>query len=353
MDEFNDNVYKNLPDLANDGISDFRTRQLENLANRGPIGSIAQPITRALFGINHRIQPGAVPINKDQHGIALFTRPRLNLTDENIMYDRRLAWLRSSNPASISTYIRCMLDPDLQQKGLVTCPFVDPYQAFIPIFTNTLESLVNWQDIAPGTYEYHPGLYKEARNFIDGPSINYTTYDISASFRNVIGNIITRMTAVWLHYASCVFEGRLVPYPEYWWNFETDYDTRIFKLSLDASKEYVTQVTSTIAFPLSSPTGASSNYEANQPFNESLNQLSIPFRAHGLETYDDILIEEFNMIVEERNPSMKSEDREVYMHELKKDELAYFNNYGYPRIDMRTKRLSWWISKDQYKYHFG
>lgn len=321
---------------------------LEKLVNTTAIGSFNQPIARNLFGLNHRIQPSPLPLNRDQHGIAFFTRPRLNLTDDNIRMDRRLAWLKTSETKSINNYIRCMLDPELQIKHNVVCPFVDPYMSFIPILTNTLESLTNWRDIAPAIYQYPEGLYRESQTFIDGPTLDYAPYDIAASFRNIQGNIVTKMLAVWLHYAFFVFEGRLTPYPEYWWNFEIDYNTRIFKLSLDTTKTYVTSILSTIAYPTNAPTGATGNYEANAPFNEANNQLAINFRAHGTETLDDILFLEFNQIVQMRNPRMRDGERQEKMHKLVGKELTFFNNFGYPHIDLRTKELSYWIFKEHY-----
>ena len=332
---------------------DLVTKELEQMVNNSNLGSFSQPIARTLFGLNHRLTPLPVPMNKDQRGIVLMTRPRLNLSDENIRMDRRLAWLKTDNNKSVNHYIRCLLDPSLQDNYGITCPFVDPFQSFMPIMTNTLESLTNWKDITASTYQYPDGFYRESQSFYDGPSLDYTLYDISGSWKNVLGNIVTKIAAVWIHYGFFVFEDRLVPYPDYWWNFEIDYNTRIFKLTLDATKTYVTQMWSTIAYPLNAPTGASANFEANNPFNTSNNQVNINWRAHGTETIDNLLVEEFNAIVCQRNPRMEDKYREQYMHRLEPSELNFFNNWGYPHIDLNDNmRLSWWVFKEHYETAF-
>lgn len=326
-------------------------RILEYVTQNGPHSSRFSPVTRALYGIDPFQQTGALPLHKDGYGLVFFTRPELNLSTENIQNDRRLALLVTNEETSINNYVRCMLDPYLQIGGddrPIRCPLVDPHQAFIPILTNTCQSLSGLRDVAPPTYTSAEGQYRESMSFVDGPSIDYTTYDIQASFRNIIGNIVTRMMFVWTHYASLCFDGTLVSRPDYWLDNEVDYNTRIFKISLDPNKEYVTQISSTITFPLNSPVGASGNFENNTPFNSSNDQVSISFRAHGYETYDNILIEEFNACVIYRNDAMRDGRREGNMVLLDRALINIFKNRAYPRINPGTSRLEWWVFREDY-----
>lgn len=326
---------------------------IESITARGPLGSLDSPVARALWGINHRSQPGAIPTHKDQQGYVFFSRPNLNLSSENIQFDRRLAFLNTNEPMSINAYIRCMLDPSLQGRNEAQCPLVDPHQAFIPILTETIESISGFRDIAPGVYTTPEGMFKESMSWIDGPSVDYTTYDIPASFRNIVTNIVTRMSFVWTHYQSLVMQGVIVPYPNYWLDHEADFNTRIFKLNMDQTKTYVTQITSTIAEPTSSPVGAAANFEKSGPYNRTNDQVSVNFRCHGMETYDAILLEEFNEVVCYRNEFMRDGKREASYKKIPTRALQAFNYAGYPRIDPNTNELEWWVPNADYAQIMG
>lgn len=328
---------------------------LEQLVQNSSQSSRYSPMTRALYGIDPYNETGALPMSKDGFGLVFFTRPELNLSQDNIKYDRRLASLLTTEQNSVNNYIRCMLDPSLQMgfrnipEGTVQCPLVDPRQAFIPILTNTCESLSGLRDLNPSTFQTAEGKYRESMSFPDGPSIDYTTYDIQASFRNIVGNIVTRMTFVWLHYMSLCFDGTIVSYPEYWLDNEFDFNSRMFKLSLDVNKEYVTQISSSILFPLNSPIGASGNFENTTPFNRSNDSISISWRAHGSETFDNILIQEFNDCVAYRNSAMLDGSRQGRMQLLTMDEISFFKNTCYPRINPDNSKLEWWVDIENYK----
>ena len=57
---------------------------LDDVSHYSSIGPISTAISNNLFGINHRQTPSPVPLNRDHYGLAFFTRPQLNLQDENI-----------------------------------------------------------------------------------------------------------------------------------------------------------------------------------------------------------------------------------------------------------------------------
>lgn len=329
--------------------------------------SIDTAIGDNLYGINHRQTPGAVPINKDGYGLTFFTRPALNMQTENIRAHRQFLPLLSTEKSSLQRVIRCLLDPRLQRSGL-PCDFVDPDMAFIPVLSNNLLSISGWPDVEVDTFTSQPGAYKEAWFMVDSVAQNLSTYDITANFRNIEGDPITALIFYWIHYASLVYQGRLVPYPEYIIENEIDYLTRIYRLVLDKNKRFVQKIGCTgIAAPLSAPFGASLNYEAGTPLNLSNNQLSIPFRCAGAIYQDDIVIYTFNRTQAEFNSEMRDElfkavpgkrgingqVEYTYSHPRYKqipiEALDLFNNRGYPRIDPETYELQWWVPGDLYK----
>jgi hypothetical protein len=57
--------------------------------------------------------PLALQLNKDCYGITFFTKPQLNLRDDNCRRDRKFSRLLTMNDKSIQRIVRCTLDPRL------------------------------------------------------------------------------------------------------------------------------------------------------------------------------------------------------------------------------------------------
>jgi hypothetical protein len=335
---------------------------IDKIFSTSPIGPITTTIGDNFYGINHRQTPGPVQINKDYFGLTFFTRPLLNLSTVNIRTVRQLTPLLTNDSNSIPRIIRCLLDPDLDVNEGITCSLVDSQQAFIPVLTNYLQSVTGWQDIIAPTYTSNPGVYQETFGFVDGTTQNYTTYDIQASFRNLPGDPITALFTTWIRYASLVYEGVLVPYPQYIVENEIDYNTRIYRLVLDNTKTKVQKIACCGAsFPISAPTSAVFNYEHGKPINDSNDQITIQFRAMGMCYSDDIVIDEFNKTVAFFNDGMSAKNfiaptgnntawtNSAYT-QIPMAALTIFNNRGYPRINPYNYNLEWWVDNALYSY---
>ena len=325
---------------------------IEDVLRYGPIGPLSTAIGSVFHGINHRQTPAPIPINKDNYGLVFFTRPQLNLTSDNIRAERFLGSLMSTQPNSIQRIVRMYLDPRLgaMDDGF-TCPFVDNKNAFMPLLTNHCISCTGWQDVLLDTYTSQPGAYREVYSQVDGVFKNYTAYDISATFRNMTGDPITLLMLTWLFYQSAVFEGKLVPYPDFLVKNEVDYNTRIYRLVLDQSKRYVQKIACTGAsFPLNMPIGSAFNFETETPLNESTKEITIQFKSVGARYMDDIVVHDFNKVVGIFNPDMRPVDMSTNksMKQVPIGELQFFNNMGYPRIDPNTKELQWYVPIQEY-----
>lgn len=309
------------------------------------LGSLTSAQTNNLFGINHRGVGNPIPNNADNYGLTFFTRPRLNLSYDNISMVRMLTPLLSKDDLSIQRALRVLLDPD----GQISSGLVDPLNPFIPMLTNNLVSISGWPDVLVDTYTSKEGLHKEAWSMVDSVARNMGTYDVTATFRNIAGDPISLLFTIWVHYASLVYLGDLVPYPNMVLQNEIDYQTRIYRLILDPNRQYVQKIGACGAgFPVNSPLGASFDYTNNKPFNDNNDQLSIQFRCMGADYMDPILIKEFNDLVTKFNPSMRDESRGSIYRKLTKDETYYFNYQGYPRIDPYTFELQWWMPIEEY-----
>lgn len=339
-------VEKALFTNTGESIADVVQRVYET----APSGPINSAIGNTFFGINHRQQPSAISINKDNFGLTFFTRPRLNLTTENLRTVRMFTPLLSTESASYQRIIRCLLDPELAWGNKqISSPFVDPSQAFIPVLSNHLLSMTGWPDLDAPTYTSHEGHAKEAFSIIDGITQNYTTYDITANFRNLPGDPISLLFLAWIHYASNVYLGNMVPYPDAIIQQEIDYNTRIYRLVLDPAKRKVQKICATgAAFPSSVPIGASFAFEAGQPLNQGLEQITINFKSMGFMYNDDILCDEFNRTTVLFNPGMKDSLRDHYYKLIPYDALPIFNHRGYPRINLDNYELEWYVAIEDF-----
>jgi len=325
---------------------DEKSRQaVDNISSHGSIGSTTSGPAKAFFGINHRQTPGVVPMNKDQIGYTFFTRPLMNMTDENLRADRRLALLLNKNNTSFEKYMRCAFDLKIA-RSRADCPIFDNYQAFIPILSNFIESSSGWPDAMGMVYQSPEGQYKESFSFYDGPLNLNGTYDINCTFRNILGDPITDLFYYWILYGALQFEDRIVSYPTMWWENEIDYMTRIYRVIMDQEKRKVRGILSAdAAYPLNAPLGQRGNFERGTPFNRENDLINITFRTNGLTYNDPILFDEFNAVVCMFNPAMKEDKREQIFRKIPPWALTLFNFSGYPRINTETAELEWWIEK--------
>ncbi len=320
---------------------------LDDLFKVGYIGSIQQAIGDSFFGVNHRQIPTALQANRERYGYTFFTRPQLNMTTPNIQGQRLFFPLLTGDVNTVQNYVRSILDPRMAL--LLNPSLCDPYNPFIPVLTNNLKAISGWDDYIAPTYTSNEGNYKESISFVDGNILNYQTYDIDCTFRNTRGDPIIYMIYIWLLYQSFVFEGTMSPYPDMIIENEIDYNTRIYRLVMDKSNTFVRKILATGAsFPITLPLGNFFDYTSDSPTNSEIYDFTIRFRCMGITYQDDILIHEFNKIVEIFNPSMRPNNIATDMIKVPKSLLVIFNNRGYPRINPATYELEWYVSKQIY-----
>ena len=331
------------------------------ISEKPPILTITNNITNNVYGINHRQTPLAIPMNKDHYGYTFFTRPQLNLSSQNIALARIMHKLLTTESKSWQRYIRATLDPRLQRANASAgkCEFVDENMAFIPLLTNNLVSISGWKDINLNQFTSKAGQYKEEFSMVDSVSMDYSAYEITATFRNLRGDTITSMFFYWCHYMSLVFEGVLSPYPDFIFNNELDYCTRIYRIVLDPTKRKVQRIAACgAAFPTAVPIGSVFDFSNDKPYNDANAQIAVPFRCVGFICDDDILIRSFNETVglfnqnldvnnprgalEATSPTSKG------MVKVPADMLQYFNNRGYPYIDPITYEMCWYVDSSLY-----
>lgn len=326
---------------------------LERVYNATPLGPLPSNMVNTVYGINHRQTQLALPFNRDSYGLTFFTRPRLNLTTNNIRFVRQMYPLLNTEPRSIQRIIRCYLDPNLAfpdtantKLPALTSPYVDDLNMFMPLLTNLCLTISGWPDFVVDTRTTPEGHYRESHSMVDSSVEVKNTYELSASFRNIPNNPITLLFYFWIFYASKVFEGEMIPYGSSLFQNEIDYNTRIYRLILDPTKRYVQHILSTgAAFPLNAPVGALGNFDTSQPFNEANDNVNIRFQCIGMDYNDPIQISEFNEAVWTLNPGMHDDFRDQYYIKIPYQILSFFNMRGYPRINAaNSMELEWYVS---------
>ena len=141
----------------------------------------------------------------------------------------------------------------------------------------------------------------------------------------------------------------MMPYMDNWIEHRVDYQTRIWRITLDPTKTRVQKIGACYAaYPTAISIGAAFNFESDRIFNDSNDQISVRFRAIGAEYMSEILIKEFNDVVCLFNGSMTDSNRAGKMHKLTQSEVTVFNHRGYPRIDPDSYEFQWWVSNTDY-----
>jgi hypothetical protein len=326
---------------------------LDHLLAATAFGATSTSIGAAYWGFNHRNTSTPIPINRDGAGLVFFTRPDMNMASSNLRHHRPMNALQTDASQSMPRIFRNYLDPDLAKPGnpspAITCPFVDNLQAFIPLLTNTCISMSGFEDMEAPLAATKAGAYGESMNFVDGISDKLGVYDITSTFRNMVGDPVTMLIYYWIKYMTAVRQGLMIPRFNNIFENRVDYQTRIYRLSLDHSRTYVQKIACTGAsVPKFTPIGAAMNFEADKPFNASNDQVSITWSGHGLYYMDDFIIRSFNSTVKLFNPAMADDRRDKEYMKIPYDALQLFNNKGYPYILTETMELSWWVSVNDY-----
>lgn len=276
-------------------------------------GSQLRAISNLLYGFNARHTKPVIPIPKDGVGYVFFTRPMLNLSDRNITNSiRKLFSLLEGDDKSFNRYVRMMLDPRLF-RGAMSSPFVNNSHGFIPLLTNTVTNVSGWLDLEPGIHTSTAGGYGEEQSYVDGPINDKMAYDLTCTFRTLHGHPHLYLFAMWVYYQELVSEGVINPRIPWIFENEIDYNTRIYRLNTDVTKQFLTGIACCGAsFPVNIPTGQVFDFDIDKPLNGANNEMSFRFRAMGFRFNDDLIKLEFNQTQALFNPAMRDLLRHDY-----------------------------------------
>ena len=181
--ESGDDVYKISTQLKNQddaslnsagGILGAETSEYTGIAQRlSGFGEYSAAATMNMFGLTHKVSANVAPLNHDSMGYVFFTRPRLNLSYDNLASVRMFSTLMNPDNRSLPRAIRATLDPvgarrqdEKSSKSLL----IDDENIFIPMLSNNLLTLSGWPDPVVDTFTSKQGLYREEFAIVDGLS---------------------------------------------------------------------------------------------------------------------------------------------------------------------------------------
>lgn len=320
------------------------------------LGSLSKSNTNILYNVNNPDARSLITPNKDNYGLAFFTRPQLNMTAGNLRNERKLIDYLTTNEKSVLMYAKNVLDPRIYHNSTELgkdCPLLDNLTAFIPVFTNTLFSMSGWPDPVTPDYTSDKGVRGEQWSIVDGTSDIYEAFDITCNFKNMQNEPITHILNLWTKYMELTFEGILMPYLDFITENEIDYNTRIYRLVLDETKVYVKKIACTgAAYPTVNPLGKFFDYTESELYNSQTKNIDVRFKCLGACYNDPIVVHEFNTVVGIFNPEMRALYRgeNHNMDKVTLSSLSALNYRAYPLINTKNMELEWWISKNSKRY---
>lgn len=353
-------------DIDFDQVQEDGERNRRSVDISSGTGDESQRMTNAFMGYNHRMTSLSMAKNREQAYLTFFTRPNLNLSVDNLKVSRRLSDKARSEFNSANMAIVAALDPinaltaddpnHIQLGGPLKngVPF-DNKQAFIPILTNTLQSISGFPDNTLDIFTSNEGIRREQFSMVDSCYNINNTFSLSATFRNIDGDPITALFSTWLEYMAGVYVGDMLPSASSIVQNEIDYQTRIYRFNTDPSMRYVTKLgIANACFPTNDNLGAAMNVDMTNPFITDNDSININFHCVGAEYQDPIIIEEFNNVVATFNTDMRPLNSSVFIPTspelipLQPSEALFFNYYGYPHISVATREITWYVYQSVY-----
>jgi len=331
---------------------------VDNILTAMGFGNTDQRITNNLRAFNIIQNQANHQVQVENMGYVFFTRPSLNLSYDNIATVRKMTPMLTTDKESVWRFVRASLDHvgSVYRGGGADSPFVDPLNPFIPILTNSIETLGGWPNPAVDTYTSKAGNYKEQWAMADGSYHLYGAFNLNASFNNPPNDAVSKMLNTWTMYQSLVYDGTIAAYPQPRIQRYIDYQTRIYRFVMDHSKRKILKWANCgVAFPTTNTDADSMDFDRSKVYNENLGRIDQNFMCTGAEYNDPITLYEFNATVEIMNPSMRGgeEKRKQRMVKLSQSDKMYMNFLAYPYINLATNELEWWAFKNVYDYIKG
>jgi hypothetical protein len=331
-------------------MSESSKLNIDDLSRSGPYGTQRAAYAEVTRGLNHMHTASILPMNQDAKGFVFWTRPQLNMSTQNVRAVRQTTPLASSQRNSLQRAFRVLLDPELvAENPSMATPLVDQQLAFIPWLTNLLQTVSGWPDEISERYTTPAGVAGQQWSMIDSQYQINGEFQLTATFQNFVGDPIGGLMSTWLKMPQLCFMGLTIPRLSPWVSRRLDYTTRPYRFIMDPSMTYIQKYAiACAAFPVGMDTGRQFDYDINKPLISPGEFTSVQFNCLGARYNDPLALVHFNKHVELCNPNMKEGSRKATMRKVPSTVKSWFNYRAYPRVNLRTMELEWWVPLEVY-----
>jgi len=253
-----------------------------------------------VFSRHDRFGRSMVMKNAIFSGYTFFTRPRLCLADWNIIADRKLQHLVTTDIHTIPFAIRCLLDTRFaaMYENAANCPLFDMHNPFLVPFCNAVRSVSGFNDPTLVTETTEGGFFSEDQTYVIGGDRLAKTYDINCQFRDYPGSPILALADAWCQYMAGLTDGSLQQYSDAIDLNRMDYTVSIYRFLMDRTNRYIMRwAKCTGCFPVSPPSGVTFNLNEGEAMVNAAAEINVPFKANRIEYDDPVILREFNMLV--------------------------------------------------------
>lgn len=354
--------------------NNFTNYSGENIENRrelfnasllqGTSPGYTSPLITSLRGLRILGKgPAMMPLADNTIGLALVTRPQLNLTDDNISRSEKLVSLFGAGQYSMSGYIRGMLD----ERWAAGNPNValDNNMPFITCLTEYLKTSTGFGDLQIQIDTSEPGLRQQVYQRVASKLEDNSAFSINQTYFNPKPNVLQGLFQIWEDYISEVTSGDRQVSPRDWYLMANriDYDCRIYHLIMNKDTEYLEHIFATVqSIPVTYPAGAMANIDntSGSLRGEGQDDFSIQFASVGMRFDEWGLIQSFNEHSFLYNPRLRPQVRNSFYRELNPTEYIPYSYGAYPLLlprqaevkgengqtALRTGiKLTWWVPK--------
>lgn len=281
------------------------------------------------------------------------TRPRLNLSKENLKQNRLLAKLGQEKGDSISKYVRTCLDPSLGyafSKEYTDSSLNPSDEPFMTILNNALHTFSGHPDPIIDTHTSKEGNMKEQWSYIDGIDEIYKTWDATLSFHNIVGEGVWLLLDTWIKYSTLARRGVVNPYPRYLVGRQIDSQSCCYTFVLENDGRTIKHTATTILFPTAISKGNMFDINKGADKRKDSTDVAARFSCVGAEYDDPISCFEFNKHVATFAPSLRGyldgniDGSEYYV--IPPDLYKRFNSFSIPFVDLYNGTLERLVHKD-------
>jgi len=328
---------------------------LNYLLTESPTGRLDMTNTNALYGINAGEANLHLKPEVEVAGYTFVVRPQLNLASYNIRKAPDMMDLLTDDKKSIWMYIRNLLDPRLVHNNPeIKSALLDHEQAFIIPISNSIKGVSGWPSRVTPTKETTPGIRKEQMIFPNGDRNIMNNFDLDLVCTNFAGSVLEKIMDMWQKWMLCNHEGLFLPTPDWMAGTERTYDTRVYRLVMSSDYKYVRRIACTgSSIPIIAEDGKYFDYDGAS-YRLGNKDVNVRMASSGARYNDMIIMHWFNETVKIFKPAMRHIDKDHQSEtddllKVPQEHLMLFNYRCYPRINLYTFELEWWVDKKYIK----